>query len=85
MMTVALSDLYLQWVFTAKALEDEVVEDFLKEGMTMLKEGREMSEGRRALQVEMGVSRSEPRSSRKYDALNGMAFGCLLHFSLLTR
>lgn len=39
MMTVALSDLYLQWVFTAKAkaLEDEVVEDFLKEGMTMLK------------------------------------------------
>lgn len=47
MMTVVLSDLCWQCIFTAKALEDEVVEDFLQEGMTIPKEGREMSEGRR--------------------------------------
>lgn len=49
MMTVALSDLYLQWVFTAKALEDEVVEDFPKERRLG---GRERSFGTvRGLQV----------------------------------
>lgn len=39
-------------VGTAKALEDEVIEVLLKEGMPVPREGRELGGGRRALHAE---------------------------------
>lgn len=37
---------------TAKALEEAVIEGFLKEGMTMPRKGKEMGGGRRAPYVD---------------------------------
>lgn len=58
--------LYLPYVFsgTAKALEAEVIEGFLKGEMTMPRKGKAMSGGRRTLTGE-SVAWSEAQTIRK--------------------
>lgn len=49
---------------TAKALEEAVIEGFLKEQMTLPRKGKEMGGGRRALHVE-SVTWSEAQKLQK--------------------
>lgn len=66
------------------ALADEVIEGFLEEGIPVSRKGREMGWREKGASGRVWHGQIH-RTSRKHDALSQISFGCLLHFSSLTK